>query len=170
MDLYRSFLHDPQYHWGSLKPRANYGNVNLQAVRLGMTGANRERELRQRAVETLHYFHGVNPLGLVMLSNMRSDGAARSLDRLFHVWFSVGTKWDSVAESACGPAPGYVTGGANAGVADVGVPASAQPPRGQPAQKAFRVSNDPRIAAWTFNEPGIYYQSAYVKLLSEFVK
>lgn len=169
-DLYRSFLHDPQYHWGSLQPRANYGNVNLQAARHSMPDAEDERSLRQRALETLHYFHGVNPQGLVMLSNMRQAGATRSLDQLLHVWFAAGTKWDSVTGSACGPAPGYVTGGANARVAEDGVPASARPPRGQPPQKAFLVSNDTRIAAWTFNETGIYYQSAYVKLLSEFVR
>ncbi len=169
-DLYRSFLHEPQYHWGSLQPRANYGNANLQAARHGMADAEDTRALRQRALETLHYFHGVNPLGLVMLSNMRQAGASRSLDRLFHIWFSPGTKWDSVSQSACGPAPGYVTGGANAKVAEVGVPASARPPRDQPPQKAFLDSNDTRLAAWTFNEPGIYYQSAYVKLLSEFAR
>ncbi len=169
-DLYRSFLHNPQYHWGSLQPRANYGNVNLQAARNGMASGAGERKLRQRALETLHYFHGVNPTGLVMLSNMREAGATRSLDRLFHTWFAAGTKWDSVAGSACGPAPGYVTGGANANVASDGVPASARPPHSQPPQKAFLESNDTRIAAWTFNEPGIYYQSAYVKLLSEFVR
>lgn len=169
-DLYRSFLHEPQYHWGSLQPRANYGNVNLQAARHGKVDADGEQALRQRALETLHYFHGVNPQGLVMLSNMRQAGATRSLDRVFHVWFSPGTKWNSVAESACGPAPGYVTAGANAKVAQDGVPSSARPPHGQPPQKSFLVSNDARLAPWTYNEPGIYYQSAYLKLLSEFVR
>ena len=169
-DLYRSFLHEPQYHWGSLQPRANYGNVNLQAARNGMANAAGTPRLRQRALETLHYFHGVNPQGLVMLSNMRQAGATRSLDRLFHVWFSAGTKWDSVTGSACGPAPGFVTGGANANAEENGVPSSVSPPSRQPPQKAFLVSNDTRVAAWTFNETGIYYQSAYVKLLSEFVR
>ena len=169
-DLYRSFLHDPQYHWGSLQPRANYGNVNLQAARHGMANAAGTPRLRQRALETLHYFHGVNPQGMVMLTNMRQAGATRSLDRLFHVWFSAGTKWDSVAGSACGPAPGFVTGGANAYAEENGVPASVSPPSRQPPQKAFLVSNDTRVAAWTFNENGIYYQSSYVKLLSEFVR
>ena len=169
-DLYRSFLQDAQYHWGSLQPRANYGNVNLDAVNFANSGRDLAisqlvtANLRQRALETLHYFHGVNPMGMVFLSNMRVVGASRSVQRLFHVWYQAGYLTDT-----CGPAPGYVTGGANAQAADNGVPPYASPPVGQPVQKAYRDSDSPRLAAWTFNEPGIYYQSAYIKLLSEFI-
>lgn len=168
-DLYRSYLHGPQYHWGSVKPRANYGNVNLEALRSGLFNERKSSSFNLRALETLHYFHGVNPFGIVMLSNMRQSGATRSVDILFHTWFSSGTRWSNSAQD-CGPAPGYVTGGANANVGRDGVPGWAVPPVGQPPQKAFRVSNDTRMAAWAFNEPGIYYQSAYVRLLAAFVQ
>lgn len=167
-DLYRSFIHPPQYHWGSAQPRANYGNVNALAARLSQD-ANRA-SYQQRALETLHYFHGVNPFGLVMLSNMRQQGATRSLDVIYHTWFAPGTKWSDASRDECGPAPGYVTGGANADALNNGIPATLVPPAGQPPQKSFRVTQDTRHAAWALNEPGIYYQSAYVKLLSEFVR
>ena len=170
LDLYRSYLHDAQYHWGSHQPRANYGNVNLDAMRfLGASDAQK-RSFRTRALATLHYFHGVNPFGMVMLSNMKGVGASRSVDQLYHRWFWPGTKWSDAQQSACGPVPGFVVGGANGNVANNGVPASAIPPVGQPLQKSFTVSNDPKIAAWTITEPAIYYQSAYIKLLAGLVQ
>src|SRR6185436_12461548 len=58
-DLYRAYLHDGQYHWGSNQVRANYGNTNLDAAR--MVPADRAQSYNERAVEILHYFHGVNP-------------------------------------------------------------------------------------------------------------
>lgn len=170
-DLYRAFMHDAQYHWGSLQPRANYGNVNLDAAHFTDKAADAnvlpeaKASMRQRALETLHYFHGVNPFGMVFLSNMQGAGANRSVQRLFHAWYQ-----SNYPTNSCGAAPGYVTGGANAQAAANGVPSFASPPVEQPMQKAYRDSNDPRLAAWTFNEPGIYYQSAYIKLLSEFVQ
>jgi len=35
-DLYRAFLHEPQYHWGSNNPRAQYGNTNLDVITYGL--------------------------------------------------------------------------------------------------------------------------------------
>jgi hypothetical protein len=45
------------------------------------------------------------------------------------------------------------------------------PPVGQPPQKSYRDWNVgwPE-ASWVVAEPGIYYQSGYVKLLSKFVQ
>lgn len=169
-DLYRSYLHDGQYHWGSHQPRANYANVNLDAVRFGEVSDVRKQSLRQRAMETLHYFHGVNPFGLVMLTNMHAQGASHSVEQAYHTWFWPGTKWSDSRRSTCGPAPGFVVGGANANAAKDGVPASYAPPTGQPPQKAFKVSNDPRMSAWAITEPAIYYQSAYITLVSGLVQ
>ncbi len=169
-DLYRSFMHEPQYHWGSNNPRAAYGNSNMDAIRYGAAAAEPPR-LRDRALEILHYFHGVNPFGKVYLTNMYAYGATDSVNELFHVWFWPGSKWSDALTSACGPAPGYVPGGpvANAGAA--GVPASMAPPSGQPAQKSYRDWNgNAPENSYVVNEPGIYYQSGYVKLLSNFVR
>ncbi len=172
-DLYRAYLHDLQYHWGSNQPRANYGNTNVDMITYKLDPANASA-YEQRALDTLHYFHGVNPLGMVYLTNMYSYGATNSANEIFHSWFRPKTKWSDALTSECGPPPGYVPGGPNAAMKDV--PADLSPPRNQPAQKSYLDWNldwNPKLnrqeAAWEVTEPGIYFQAAYVKLLSAFV-
>ena len=168
-DLYRAFLHEPQYHWGSNNPRANYGNTNLDVVthELGIPDTS---TYRARALGILHYFHGVNPLGIVYLSNMYSYGATSSVNEIYHVWYAAKTRWSDARTSACGPPPGYVPGGPNAAAARDGVPASLAPPTGQPPQKSYKDWNSGSPdSSWAVTEPGIYYQSAYIRLLSAFV-
>jgi endoglucanase len=167
-DLYRAFLHDQQYHWGSNNPRAMYGNTNLDVVTYNLPANTPTATYRQRALEIVHYFHGVNPLGMVYLTNMYSLGAARSANEIFHTWFQPGTRWSDARTSECGPPPGYVPGGPNRNAMASGVPPSVSPPNGQPPQKSYKDWNG-SDASWAVSEPGIYYQSAYVKLLSAFV-
>jgi hypothetical protein len=51
------------------------------------------------------------------------------------------------------------------------VPASLSPPTGQPPQKSYKDWNGVTPdSSWAVTEPGIYYQSAYVRLLSAFVQ
>jgi endoglucanase len=169
-DLYRAFIHDPQYHWGSNQPRANYGNSNLDALTLKL-GAGDSDNYTTRALELLHYFHGVNPLGMVYLSNMYRYGATRSANEIYHTWFAHDTRWSDARSSACGPAPGYVPGGPNVNAVREGVPSTVSPPAGQPAQKSYRDWNVgwPQ-SSWAVTEPAIYYQSAYVELVSKFAQ
>lgn len=169
-DLYRAYLHDAQYHWGSHQVRANYGNTNVDAALYGLAGGS-EASMRTRALDTLHYFHGVNPLGTVYLTNMSAYGASSSLNAIFSVWFKVGSsQWGDVRSSTYGPPPGYVPGGPNA---STGVWLA--PPAGQPRQKAYRdwngdpVTGDPQ-QSWEITEPGIYYQAAFVKLVAAFAR
>jgi endoglucanase len=165
-DLYRSFLHDQQYHWGSHQVRANYGNTNLDAARLVKGDA---APYMDRAQGILHYFHGVNPFAMVYLTNMYRYGATRSANEIFHEWFWHNTRWDSATTSACGPAPGFVPGGPNGNAGGDGVPASLKPPVGQPKQKSYKDWNTPwPDASWAVSEPGIYYQAAYIRLLARF--
>jgi len=169
-DLYRAYLHDAQYHWGSNEPRAQYGNTNLDVVTYALDEAN-AASYQTRALEILHYFHGVNPLAMVYLSNMYRYGATQSVNEIYHSWYWHGTKWSNARSSPCGPAPGYVPGGPNASAVKAGVPASLIPPAGQPAQKAYRDWNGPwPDSSWVVTEPAIYYQAAYLKLLSKFAK
>ena len=190
-DLYRDYMHDEQYHWGSNQIRANYGNSNLDLAvyDLGFTDGS---SYRLRALETLHYFHGVNPFGMVYLTNMYSYGASNSVNEILHAWYApysnrfsakldripllnrfhgldFKSKWNDALTSACGPAPGFVPGGPNRGAEANGVPRRLSPPTGQPPQKSYKDWNTAgEDAAWAINEPGIYYQAAYVKLLSAF--
>jgi len=166
-DLYRAFLNDPQYHWGSNQPRANYGNSNVDVATYALADP---APYRLRAEEILHWFHGVNPFGMVMLSNMYGYGASRSANEIFHAWFHwKSAKWKDAQTSLCGPAPGYVPGGPNHNALNDGVPAYLSPPTGQPPQKSYRDWNDDGPAkSYAVTEPAIYYQSAYVKLLAAF--
>lgn len=169
-DLYRAFMHDGQYHWGSNAPRANYGNSNLDAVAYGLA-PDPPASYQSRALEILHYFHGVNPFTMVYLSNMYSYGATRSANEIYHAWFWHGSRWDDALTSECGPAPGFVPGGPNANAAQAGVPASLAPPTGQPPQKSYRDWNVgwPE-SSWAVTEPAIYYQASYIRLLSYFAR
>jgi hypothetical protein len=169
-DLYRAFMPDEQYHWGSNNPRAGYGNTNADAVAYKIDPDN-AAEYQTRALETLHYFHGVNPLAMVYLSNMYAAGVTRSANEIYHTWFAHGTRWSDALTSECGPAPGYVPGGPNVHAAESGVPTTLAPPTGQPPQKSYK---DWNVASpedsWAVTEPAIYYQSGYVELLSRFAE
>ena len=169
-DLYRDYMHDAQYHWGSNAPRAAYGNTNLDVIAYHLDPGH-DPDYRLRALEVLHYFHGVNPFALVYLSNMYPYGVTRSVREIYHTWFTHGSKWSDALTSVCGPPPGYVPGGPSAHADTDGVPATLRPPVGQPPQKSYR---DWNVAypenSWTVTEPSINYQSGYIRLVSGFVQ
>ncbi|MFL6604073.1 MAG: glycoside hydrolase family 9 protein [Steroidobacteraceae bacterium] len=170
-DLYRSFMPAAQYHWGSNNPRAAYGNTNLDVLTYGIDRQSDGTTYRTRALEVLHYFHGVNPFAMVYLTNMYAYGATRSANEIYHGWFADGTRWSDALSSECGPAPGFVPGGPNSQAVRNGVPPDLMPPVGQPPQKAYRDWNKASPdSSWAVTEPAIYYQSGYVKLLAHFVK
>jgi endoglucanase len=168
-DLYRNFLHPEQYHWGSNSVRASYGSSNLDMLTYRID-APRAAAYRGRALDTLHYFHGVNPFGMVYLSNMYRAGATYSANEIFSHWFAAGTRWSNALTSECGPAPGYLAGGPNRSALEAGVPARLVPPVGQPPQKSYRDWNVgwPE-ASYAITEPSNLYQGAYIKLLAGFV-
>jgi hypothetical protein len=169
-DLYRAYLHDQQYHWGSNQPRANYGNTNVDALIYEPSLSHDAATYRTRALELLHYFHGVNPFAMVYLTNMYDYGATRSVNQIYHMWFAHGTRWGDALESECGPPPGYLPGGPNASAAQW-VPKSIAPPTGQPPQKSYKDWNAVwPDSSWVVSEPAIYYQAAYVRLLSYFAQ
>jgi endoglucanase len=174
-DLYRNLLHPGQYHWGSNEVRANYGNTNMEAALHGADDRD-AASYRGRGLDTLHYFHGVNPFAKVYLSNMYRYGATSSVNEIFHAWFRAdcnrlmctSTRWSNAIDSECGPAPGYLPGGPVSDPAAGEVPATLAPPSGQPAQKGYRESSSDEHKSWVFNEPSIVYQAAYVQLLARF--
>ncbi|MGQ0697174.1 MAG: glycoside hydrolase family 9 protein [Panacagrimonas sp.] len=170
-DLYRNLMHTEQYSWGSHNVRAGYGNSNLDMIRY-RPGPADTTAYRNRALDTLHYFHGVNPFGMVYLSNMYRYGATYSANEIFHIWFSRDQKkWRNARLSECGPVPGFVPGGPNLNVVKDGVPADIQPPAGQPAQKSYRDSGEyERYPSHSFTEPQLAYQGSYIRLLSYLVE
>jgi len=161
-DLYRAHMPDAQYHWGSNNVKSDIGNLNYDLVFYELDPLNNDQYL-ERALCSLHYMHGVNPLSKVYLSNVYEIGADNCVNIMYHSWFAPGTKWDNVLTSECGPAPGYVVGGPNKSYSGSESGISNQPP-----QKAYKDGNA-YDRSWEITEPSIYCQSTYLKLLSKFV-
>lgn len=162
-DLYRSFMPDWSYHWGSNSPKAAFGVLNYVIEEYNV---NSSLDFIKRQKETLHYFHGVNPLNKCYLSNMSSYGAENSVQELYHTWFFDGTVWDN-ATTELGPAPGFVTGGPNQTYT---ANTNLSPPYNQPAQKSYLDFNTSwPDNSWEITEPAIYYNAIYLRLLSQMV-
>ncbi len=177
-DLYRAFMREESYHWGSNNPRANFGSTNYDMVQYRLVSGEQAESARDRAAGILNSFHGVNPMQIVYLTQMGAYGAERSCNEIFHTWFRDGDpRWDSAKDSEFGPAPGYVPGGPNQSYCSTEKDHKCYESefRKQPAQKAyldFNTSWDPNRdydISWAVTEPAIYYQAAYVKLISKFV-
>ncbi len=151
-DLYRAWMPEACYHWGSNRTRACFGIAALGGLDLDL-GTVVNNRLRQRALDLLHAIHGVNPLGLVYLTNMGRYGAATSAERVYHEWFG-----DA-------PPPGYLAGGPNRDYNG-----SLAWVREQPTAKAYaNVSDGGPVRGFMLTEPAIYYQACYIRLLTPFV-
>lgn len=169
-DPYRAYLATQDYTWGSNATKCTTGQLFAWTNRYGLAAAQ-TRAACDAAEGYLHYLHGVNPPGFTYLTNTRSIGAEGSVDEMYHAWFGDGTPWDNASSSPFGPAPGYLTGGANPSFAPdpsyAGPPLV--PPQNQPAQKSYRDwnANWPQDS-WEVTEPAIGYQGRYVRLLAAF--
>jgi hypothetical protein len=153
---------DDQYHWGSNQVKSNIGNANYNVLLYNADPVH-VSSYKNRALSSLHYLHGVNPLGMVFLTNMYSYGAEHSANEMYHDWLGHGI-YSNALTSPSGPAPGYVTGGPNTNYTG-SAPLASLPP-----MKAYIDSNKGwDLNTWEITEPAIYYQSAYIKLLSKFI-
>jgi endoglucanase len=160
-DLYRAHMGDDTYHWGHNQVRTNAGIMNLDYITFGLN-TTKHQQYKEIAEQYIHWMHGVNPMGIVMLSNMYAYGAEKSVNEIYHAWFTNGSIWDNALTSSNGPAPGYVPGGPNkqyagpvAGITD------------QPHQKAYKDWNTAYPEnSWEITEPAIYSQASYVMLLA----
>ncbi len=184
-DGYRAFVRD--YNWGSNSAKASYGVLFSRLAELKFPGidANTYKEMAEGYV---HYMHGVNPFGMVYLSNMASYGAGKSATMIYHKWFDVTSeKWGIVKEGSIGPAPGYVPGGANSrykwdsccdqGETGCGSKSnhelcfSQDIPVGEPNEKMYRNLNRGwPIAGYEITEPSLGYQTKFIHMLSKFVE
>jgi hypothetical protein len=171
-DAYQAYLPDGDYVWGSNQEKGHAGMLYDEQVTYGLNPAQASG-YRAAAAGYVHYLHGVNPLTMVFLSNMYEHGAANCANEIYHSWFGDGTIYDDALTSPNGPAPGYVPGGANPSFVQDSAYTGARlaPPLDQPIQKSYRDWNTgwPEDS-WQITEPGIYYQAAYVYLLSRFVQ
>jgi endoglucanase len=182
-DPYRAFIKD--YNWGSNQYKSNYGNLYWKLQANNIDASNNDLYLKS-SEEYLHYIHGVNPFGLVYITNMSSYGAENSATQMYHTWFCDGSaKWDQVGVSTYGPPPGFLMGGANNGYTwdkccntncgstgntAICTSMSLTPPNGQPQQKSYKDFNTSwPLDSWQLTETSLGYQTAYIRLLSKFV-
>ena len=187
-DAYRSPI--KEYFWGSNTSKAVQARL-YQLLASYSDGATAD-EANSAALDYVHYIHGVNPLGLVYLTNMKSAGATHSATTMFHSWFAYGTRWQKVSETTPGPPPGYLVGGPNPqyskdrcctaalGTAGYRCGWSAAysfcdndyaPPLGQPALKSYRQFNEGWPAnSWEITEPSTGYQAQYIRVLARYVR
>jgi endoglucanase len=167
------------YTWGSNAHKSRTGCLFHDLITFDLAG-NQEAEARVAAERYIHYVHGVNPLGLVYLTNMGRAGAYHSATQVYHAWFADKSElWDQVGASTYGPAPGFLTGGPNPGYAldgscpgQEGCPATPPaPPSGQPDMKSYLDFNDNwPVNSWSVTENSNGYQIYYIRLLSKFVE
>lgn len=170
-DAYRAFLADQNHVWGSNGVKCVKGSLFYNMLYYGLT--TNSADYWNAAMGYLHYIHGVNPLGLVFLSNMAAYGAENSVTTFYHSWFTNGSPlWDQVGVSTYGPAPGFLTGGVNTYYApDPSFGGVISPPQNQPILKSYQDWNTSYPEnSWEITENSITYQSAYLKLLSKFVR
>ena len=165
-DLYRAQMDDWAHHWGSNLVRSNCGSLNMDFVEFNINADDAGR-YRETAEQYLHWLHGTNAMGIVMLSNMYAFGGDACANEIYHTWFGAGTPYDNALTSPKGPAPGYLTGGPNKDYSYTQL----SPPAAQPPQKSYLDFNDgwPQ-SSWEITEPAIYYNAAYIMLLSNFVE
>jgi hypothetical protein len=171
-DPYAAPLPDWAYHWGNNQVKSKWGLLfaSMNAYRLNSSQAT---NYSAAAAGYIHYLHGVNALTMAFLSNMYDYGADNCANEMYHSWFGDGTIYDNALTSPNGPAPGYITGGANKDFAPDGAYNGPPliPPMSQPIQKSYKDWNTSWPEdSWEITEPAIYYQGAYVFLLSRFVR
>jgi hypothetical protein len=193
------------YPWGSNGAKVGQGNMFYEAQAFapapavvdggatdaGATDASVDGgpspiDTTRYAERYVHYLHGVNPMGLVYLSNMGAHGATYSVARIFSLWFVPNSQWAAAGASAYGPPPGFIPAGPNPAYSwDVCCPISCgsddnnslcgaaplAPPAGQPAQKSYLDFNTSwPLDSWLVSEPNDSYQAQYIRLLSSFTR
>jgi hypothetical protein len=188
-DPYCSPIKD--YTWGSNQSKVSQARL-YQLLALYGNDAGIAAKADSAAMGYLHYIHGVNPLGLVYLTNMKSAGAKHSASTMFHNWFAYGTRWARVSDTKPGPPPGYLVGGPNphyskdgcctaaSGTAEYRCYGSAAfsfcsnsyaPPLGQPTLKSYLQFNEGWPAnSWEVTEPSTGYQAQYIRVLAKYVR
>ncbi len=177
-DPYMAHLKD--YVWGSNSTKCRKALMYLNYATFGIDESKNGDALRA-AERYIHYLHGVNPLNLCYLSNMKDYGAENGVNEFFHSWFSDGTDWDRAGSDLFGPAPGFLVGGPNPTYDwDACCPSNCPGSTCDPTQRA-RIINQPDqksyddfntswpMNSWSVTENSNGYQVSYLRLLSTFV-
>jgi len=165
-DPYLAFMWGGHYYWGSNQVKGQWARILMMAADLNVN-PGQTAAYRRQVADYYHFIHGRNPLGWCYLSNMNGVGASRSVMFPYHKWF--GSSHANGSGQRPPPAPGFVVGGPNQYFSVNWI----APPYGEPAMKAFKdwdtgwnAVRGANENSWEITEPAIYYQSAYVLILS----
>ena len=169
-DAYIAFMRDNDYVWGNNQNKCEAGSIFYNMVQYNLDTPNKTN-YRDASEGYIHYLHGVNPNGLVFLTNANQFGGDNFTHEIYHGWFGDGTPFDGNVIPYLGPPPAFIPGGVNPSyspdAAYTGPPIS--PPNNQPVQKSYKDWNTSYPEnSWEISEVGIYVNAAYVKLLSKF--
>lgn len=162
-DAYRAFLKNENYTWGSNETKSHQGNMFFTMNTYKQDEVNKTN-YRDAGMGFIHYLHGVNPTAYCYLTNMSTYGSKFSTPTMYHSWFGDGTIFD------LNPPPGYLVGGTNPTYAPDAAYTGPilSPPQNQPIQKSYKAWNTSYPEnSWQINEPAIYTQGAYIRLLSQ---
>ncbi|HEB62234.1 MAG TPA: hypothetical protein ENI82_03685, partial [Bacteroidetes bacterium] len=164
-DAYRAYLYDA--NWGSNSYKS-YGGSSFSNIWVyGFDVANNDNH-KDAAQGYVHYFHGTNPFRQLYLSNLDNINGENSVPEFYHGWFEDGSGYDNIDTSLYGPAPGYLVGGPNEYYVSPGS-GTIEPPENQPKIKSYKNWNSVEDHSWEITENQDLYQSAYIKLLANFV-
>lgn len=162
------------YSWGSNETMGNWGLTPIYGKQVGMALDAGEDPLA-KGEEYVHYFLGRNPMAMVYLTNLGKKGLNLGVERgatsMFHTWTMKKSGWTQFDydTSAYGQVPGYVTGGPNFDYTYNTGDGILKELRWQPHMKSYKDwSGDWPQNSWEITEPAIYYQAAFVNLLSYF--
>ena len=166
---YRGYLNNGDNVWGSNRPRGHNGSTFYNIITYDLVTDT--VPYRNAALGYVNFLHGVNPISIVMLTNMYDYGAEKPANEMYHSWFAHGTDYDNAVTSLYGPAPGYQTGGFNPNYQpDPAYGGNIIPPQFQPSLKSYKDWNTSWPEnSWEITETSISNQGSYVKLLSKFV-
>ncbi|MDR2963893.1 MAG: glycoside hydrolase family 9 protein [Bacteroidales bacterium] len=184
IDPYFAFQKD--YVWGSNGTKAKQGAIFYNIITYNID-SSLNADARHYAEHYVHYLHGVNPLNMCYLTNMRNYGAEQSSNTVYHAWFHYNNPvWGGVGISTYGPAPGILVGGPNPAYDwDGCCPKNCDSDynnaqcfaidisrlRNQPAQKSYLDANMGwPLNLWSVSENSNGYQVHYLRLLSKFVR
>jgi len=164
-DAYRAYLYN--CGWGSNAYKA-YGGSSFSNVWVyGLDPSNNDKH-RDAAQGYIHYFHGTNPFRQLYLSNLSDINGENSVPEFYHGWFEDESGYDNIDTSMYGPAPGFLVGGPNETYQSPGS-GTIEPPENQPWLKSYKNWNNVDDHSWEITENQDRYQSAYIKLLANFV-
>lgn len=177
-DAYRAYISD--YNWDTNKWESIYDWwSNIVKARQSMLFLNmwkynldikNSKKYQDAASAYVHYFHWVNPNWKTYLTNMLKYGAENSVQIIYHSWFKSNL-----------PPPWYIPWWPNQyyrksedcytdNPPKLCLPNTAAP-EWQPAQKSWKdFWTGYPLNSWIVTEPQIYYQAAYVRMLSNFIK